>query len=145
MMWTLVLLLLHLFPQQDKNRIMEYNGSRVMTTYDVEERFLGKYSGRKSGFLELRSDGSGTYRYDIFGFALSGCKSGPIEFDWGFMVDEQGDILRFERDYGYSYPVLMKSLVENSSFQGCRKEIMLDFIIEKDGKLNVSSSDDWSK
>ena len=123
---------------------MDYNGKNVPTTYDIEVRFLGKYSGRKTGFLELKGDGTGSYKYDIFGFGLPGCTSAPIELEWGFLLDEKGEVVRFDREYGYSYPLLLKSTGANS-FQGCRKQIMLDFIIEQKNTLSISSSDDWVK
>lgn len=129
---------------QDDIRIFEYQGSKVRTTYKVEDHFLGTYSGRKSGYLELYKSGLGVYKYDVFGFALKGCTANAIKFEWGFLVDDDNEIVKFKRDYGFSYPILMRSISENS-FKGCREEIMLDFIFEKEGNLHVSSSDDWKK
>lgn len=129
----------------DSIRIFEYQGQQVRTTFDVDEVFLGQYSGRKSGYLLLNNDGSGIYRYDIFGFAGTNCKSGEIKMEWGFLVNEEDQIVSFKREYGKSYPILMRATGINS-FQGCREKIMLDFIMEyKDGQLGVSSSDDWIK
>ena len=143
-MWGIFIVLFLSFPQQTKERPIKYNGSLVMTSYDVDDNFLGTYSGRKSGFLELNADGTGTYKYDIFGFALPDCEPGPIDMEWGFLIDDVGDVVKFERDYGFSYPILLRATSE-SSFQGCRTQVMLDFIIEQNGTLSVSSSDDWTK
>ena len=144
-----MLLLIYVFSwlipfQQDDIRVFEYQGSKVRTTYHVGETFLGTYSGRKTGYLELYKSGLGKYKYDVFGFALKGCTSDAIEIEWGFLIDDENNIVKFKRDYGYSYPILMRS-ISNNSFKGCREEIMLDFIFEKDGSLHVSSSDDWIK
>ena len=126
-------------------RTIEYKGSLVKTTFKVEKQFYGRYKGRKSGFLILNEDGTGTYNYDIFGFAKSGCKPMPIEIEYGFLVEDDGRIVKFKRDYGYSYPILYKSL-SATTFQGCREPVLLDFITIRDnGKLGVSSSDDWEK
>ncbi len=124
---------------------MTYNGSEVKTVYDVNSKFYGEYKGRKSGFLILKENGTGQYRYDIFGFAPTSCIKQTIEIEWGFLLDDNGEIVEFKRDYGLSYPILLKS-TGDTKFQGCQKEIMLDFIMEyKDGQLGVSSSDDWIK
>ena len=65
--------------------------------------------------------------------------------EWGFLVDEKDSLVAFDREYGKSYPLLMKSVSE-TQFQGCRKEVMLDFVmVYENGKLGVSSSDDWEK
>lgn len=145
-MKTLPLLLIVLsFIMNDKTRIIEYNGKEVTTTYDVPERFIGEYAGRKTGFLQLNADGTGIYKYDVFGFAPSSCKKGEITIQWGFLIEEDGKIVSFDREYGKSYPILMKSTGE-TQFQGCRTPVMLDFIMEyKNGQLGVSSSDDWIK
>ncbi|MDH5475044.1 MAG: hypothetical protein OEX22_05075, partial [Cyclobacteriaceae bacterium] len=80
-----------------------------------------------------------------FGFAPASCKNQPIKIEWGFMLDKNNEILKFEREYGFSYPILLKS-VGDTSFKGCRDQVLLDFILEyKDGTLGVSSSDDWKK
>ncbi|ELR72352.1 hypothetical protein C900_01634 [Fulvivirga imtechensis AK7] len=129
----------------EKNRTIEYNGQAVKTTFDVPQTFYGTYSGNKKGYLTLKADGTGTYNYDVFGFAPDGCKKGIIEIEWGFLLDDNNKIVSFEREYGRSYPILMES-TSPTSFQGCRKRVMLDFIMEyKNGKLGVSSSDDWMK
>lgn len=145
-MKTLPLLLIVLsFIINDKTRIIEYNGKEVTTTYDVPEKFIGEYAGRKTGFLQLNADGTGIYKYDVFGFAPSSCKKGEIAIQWGFLIEEDGKIVSFDREYGKSYPILMKSTGE-TQFQGCRTPVMLDFIMEyKNGQLGVSSSDDWIK
>lgn len=124
---------------------MRYNGSDVKTTYEVASKFYGLYKGRKSGFLELNADGTGRYNYDVFGFAPETCKKGIINIEWGFLVDEKDKVVSFSREYGESFPILMKS-VSNTKFQGCRKEVLLDFImVYEDGKIGVSSSDNWVK
>ncbi|MEM9857003.1 MAG: hypothetical protein AAF843_06590 [Bacteroidota bacterium] len=126
-------------------RFIDYNGKSVRTTFTAPEKFYGKYSGRKTGFLLLKKDGTGEYKYDIFGHAPADCQAQTIAIEWGFIVDESDQILSFKRDYGKSYPLLIKS-VSTTTFQGCRKQVILDFIMEyKDGSLGVSSSDDWKK
>lgn len=134
-----------LFLTNDKIRVITYEGQPIQTTYGVPTNFIGLYKGRKSGYLQLNEDGTGVYNYDIFGFAAASCKNQPIKMEWGFMVDENKAILKFKREYGYSYPILLKSTIE-TSFKGCRDNVLLDFILEyKDGSLGVSSSDDWKK
>lgn len=134
-----------LFITNDKVRVIKYEGQDINTTYDVSANFLGEYKGRKSGYLLLNEDGTGLYKYDMFGFAPTSCKNQPIQIEWGFMIDKSNEILKFDREYGYSYPILLRSVGE-TSFKGCRDEVLLDFILEyKDGSLGVSSSDDWKK
>lgn len=129
----------------DKIRVMEYNGSEVQTTFAVPPTFYGKYVGPKTGYLQLNEDGTGTYNYDVFGFAPADCEKAPIKMEWGFLLEESGQLVSFQREYGLSYPILMKS-TGSTQFQGCRKTVMLDFIMQyKDGTLGVSSSDDWIK
>jgi hypothetical protein len=131
--------------QNEKIRNIEYGGKTVRTTFGVPQKFIGKYSGRKGGYMEFRADGTGSYQYDYNAFPLKGCKEGSIEFEWGFMIDEKQEIISYKREYGTSYPVLLRS-ISNPSFKGCREEILVDFIMEfKSGELQVSSSDDWSK
>ena len=143
-----VILLLFLsmaFFYSDKVRMIEYNGKEVKTTFDVDGKFIGTYEGRKTGSLVLNEDGTGQYTYDVFGFAPASCKKGAIELHWGFILEEHGEVVSFKREYGLSYPILLKSTGE-TQFQGCRTQVMLDFIMEyKDGKLGISSSDDWIK
>ena len=128
----------------EKTRTIHYDGKDYLTTYGVPERFVGIYSGAGEGYLELKQDGTGVYNYDIF-FAPPECRKEPINLEWGFLLDEKSNIVFFERKYGKSYPVLLKSTGE-TSFQGCREQVMLDFILEyTDGPLNVSSSNDWIK
>ncbi|MEN8250102.1 MAG: hypothetical protein ABFS32_14310 [Bacteroidota bacterium] len=128
----------------EKIRIINYSGTNYQTTYKVPDSFIGKYKGRRSGYLELRADGTGIYKYDIFGFAPPSCERKPIKFIWGFILDEDEEITKQKRDYGYSYPILMQSTGDNS-FQGCRKVVMKDFILQRGEILHVSSSDDWEK
>lgn len=124
---------------------MRYNGSDVKTTYSVPDKFYGLYKGRKTGYLELKSDGTGKYNYDVFGFAPSECKKEVINIEWGFLIDENAEVVSFSREYGESFPILMKSMSE-TKFEGCRKEVLLDFMmVYKDGKIGVSSSDNWLK
>jgi len=133
------------FSASDKIRIIQYQGKDIKTTYAVNSKFYGTYSGRKTGKLVLNEDGSGTYTYDIFGPAPTSCKKGSIGIEWGFLIDENDNIVSSAREYGLSYPILLKS-TGATQFQGCRKKVMLDFIMEyKDGNLGVSSSDDWIK
>lgn len=128
----------------EKVRNIEYEGKEYLTTFEVPERFLGKYSGNGEGYLLLEADGTGTYHYDIF-FAPPECKKEPIRIEWGFLLDENNSIVFFNRKYGKSYPILLKSLGE-TSFQGCRQQVMLDFLLDyEEGSLMVSSSDDWVK
>jgi len=132
-------------PSGEKERIITYEGQEVNTTYDVTSSFFGTYQGNKSGYLMLNEDGTGLYKYDIFGFAPKGCKNEPIQLEWGFLLSKEGDIVKFDREYGYSYPILLNSTGE-TSFQGCREAVLLDFLLEyKDGSLGVSSSDNWKK
>ena len=141
----LAFLLILLFTTTDQTRIMHYNGSEVRTTFAVDNKFYGEYKGRKAGYLILNQDGTGIYSYDVFGFAPAGCKKQPITIEWGFLIDDDDKVVSFDRAYGLSYPVLLKSTGE-TKFQGCQKEVVLDFIMEyKNGQLGVSSSDDWIK
>lgn len=127
-----------------KNRRLEYNGSTVMTTFEIDNKFYGKYMGRKSGFLQLNRDGNGIYRYDYPEMSPA-CYGENIEFIWGFIVDENGETVRFKRSYGYSYPIVYNCSGENA-FQGCSKRAMVDYVLEyDDGTITISSSDDWEK
>ena len=145
MLFILLLPILSFFQIQNTNdRIITYRGEEYNTTTTVNERFIGTYKGRKSGYLKLNKDGTGTYKYDMFGMALASCKRIPIRFEWGFLIDSTNQVVKRKRDYGYSYPILLKSTSE-TCFQGCRTPVMMDFILDKKGVLNVSSSDDWKK
>ncbi len=129
---------------QDKIRDLTHNGAKVRTTYNVEHKFYGKYVGSKSGFLLLKDDGSGSYRYDYPGISPD-CPGAQIEFSWGFIVDEGGEVVKFKRSYGYSYPIIYNCTSKNT-FQGCTKPTMVDYIlVYDDGTITVSSSDDWEK
>lgn len=124
--------------------MLEYEGTYVTTTYDVEHKFLGKYQGSKKGYLLLNEDGTGTYHYDYAGLSKS-CNGELIDLHWGFILDENKQIVRFERPYGYSYPIIYNCSGENG-FQGCTRRTMIDYIlVYKDGTITVSSSDDWKK
>ena len=126
------------------SRIISYRGDDYTTTVDVESRFIGTYRGRKVGYLKLNKDGTGIYKYDMFGLAPASCKRTPITFEWGFLTDSTNAVIKRKRSYGYSYPILLKSTSE-TTFQGCRTPVMMDYILDKNGVLNVSSSDDWKK
>lgn len=130
---------------EEKIRIFDYEGTEIKTTYSAHTKFIGKYKGKKTGYLVLNEDGTGEYNYDMFGVAPKTCKPGVISFKWGFLIDEKNEIIRNEREYGYSYPILFKSTCD-ISFQGCSKAVFIDYIMEfKNGDLHVSSSDDWVK
>lgn len=127
----------------DDIRVLTVEEQPVVTTYKVASRFLGVYRGRKSGFLELRADGSGFYRYDLQGLGKDGCQDGEIPIIWGFIVAEDGSVVRFERPYGFSYPVVYLS-TSDKKFQGCSRPAMVDYLLEhRNGMIAVSSSDDW--
>ena len=150
MLYILIIPLLSLFQhasnlaQNPSERKINYRGVDYLTTTEVETRFIGTYKGRKSGFMQLNSDGTGTYIYDVFGLAPATCKKEAIHFEWGFLLNENGEVVKKERDYGYSYPILLKS-TSKTSFQGCSSTVMMDYILDKGGTLHVSSSDDWKK
>jgi hypothetical protein len=128
----------------EKTRQLDHNGSKVKTTFGIDEKFIGRYAGSKSGFLELGENGNGVYRYDYSGLAAD-CPGEEIAFKWGFILDDSNEVVRLERSYGYSYPILYNCSGENA-FQGCTKRSMVDFIlVYKDGTITVSSSDDWVK
>ncbi|MCK5705059.1 MAG: hypothetical protein KAI29_28100, partial [Cyclobacteriaceae bacterium] len=56
-----------------------------------------------------------------------------------------GEIVKFKRTYGYSYPIIYNCSGENA-FQGCSKRTMVDYVLEyDDGTITISSSDDWIK
>ncbi len=121
------------------------DGKEVKVTHQVDQKFYGKYSGSAGGYLLLNNDGSGEYLADYYGYALPSCQPGAIRFHWGFLLDEHNSIVKFKRDYGYSFPVVYVS-DGPLSFQGCRKKILVDYLlVRKDGSIGVSSSDDWEK
>ena len=128
----------------EKDRTIKYGNTEYTTTYDVDKMFLGVYSGRKSGFLQLNRDGTGEYKYDVFGFARADCSRTAIKFIWGFIVDEDHHLIKNKRSYGSSYQILLES-TGNNSFQGCRTVVLKDFILDRGSSLHVSSSDDWKK
>jgi hypothetical protein len=125
-------------------RQLDYNGTKVTTTFDIEEKFYGKYQGNKQGFLQLNPDGSGIYKYDYTGLSKS-CDGELIEVNWGFVIGENNEIIRAERPYGYSYPIIYNCSGANA-FKNCTERIMVDYIlVYKDGTITISSSDDWKK
>jgi hypothetical protein len=131
----------------DKEKIRDFwiNGEKIRVTNEADEIFLGMYKGAKSGYLSLREDGTGEYKYDIFVVAGNECKEGIIQIEWGFPLDKDNKKVKFKKPYGYSYPIIFKC-TGDVCFQGCSKEYIIDFILDKnDGKLHVSSSDDWKK
>lgn len=143
--WGFVaLLVIQWVPKFEKIRVLEYNGSRVQTTFNIDTRFLGRYAGSKEGYVLLNVDGSGVYKYDYEGLSPD-CEGEEIEFNWGFILDDNYEIVRFQRDYGYSYPIIYNCSGPNA-FQGCTKRAMIDYLLEySDGTITVSSSDDWTK
>ena len=93
----------------------------------------------------LSKDGTGKYLYDKTVFFGQNCKRELIEFEWGFIIDENGQVVKFEREYGYSYPIIYKATRE-VLFQGCSKAVLVDYIlVKKNGVITISSSSDWIK
>ncbi len=133
-----------IYSANSDNKTITYRGDDYNTTIAIDTRFIGTYKGRETGYLELKKDGTGTYKYDIFGFAPSSCKRQAITIEWGFLVDSLNQVVKRKRGYGYSYPILLKS-TSKTTFQGCRTPVMMDYILDKNGVLMVSSSDDWKK
>ena len=132
------------FASNIKTRQLEVNGSKVTTTFEIDRKFLGKYMGSKKGYLLLDEDGNGIYQYDYPGITPD-CPGETIDFKWGFILDENGEIVRFKRAYGYSYPIIYNCISENA-FQGCTRRTMVDYVLEyDDGTITISSSDDWVK
>lgn len=129
-----------------ETRYFELNGVSVKTTYSVPARFIGTYKGSENGFLRLNPDGTGMYLYDAKVVLPPGCNLDTISLEWGFIVDDNNEIVRFKRDYGFSYPIIYKS-IGKTTFQGCSKTIFLDYILEyrKNNFLTIASSDDWVK
>ena len=136
------------FPEAESEEYIKdfwIEGEKVRVTYQADEMFLGLYQGAKKGYLSLKKDGTGEYKYDIFGIAKSGCKEDVIRFEWGFPLDKNNKKVMFKKPYGYSYPIIFRC-TGDVCFQGCSKQYIIDFILDKnDGKLHVSSSDDWEK
>ncbi len=144
LLFVLSILLLMAFQPSERERKLEFEGSMVSTTYAVDHKFYGKYQGSKQGYLLLNTDGTGVYNYDYKGLSKQ-CNSELIELKWGFLLDENKEIVRFDRPYGFSYPVIYNCSGENA-FQGCTKRAMIDYIlVYKNGTITVSSSDDWKK
>lgn len=145
-MVSVVIFWLFLLPASasENMRQLEYNGTKINTTFDVDQKFYGRYQGNKSGYLQLHKNGTGVYKYDYAGLSKS-CQGELIEFNWGFVLNENNEIIRAERPYGYSYPVVYNCTGENS-FKNCSERIMVDYIlVYKDGTITISSSDDWKK
>lgn len=144
-MLHLLILIIALADSSDNNRPFIINDYKVNTTIDVDKKFMGTYQGRKNGFLQLNADGTGKYLYDFY-LPNAECPKDTIDIEWGFILNEKKEIIKFERAYGFSYPILYRSTNE-ISFQGCTRDIMLDYILEYnvDEFLTVSSSDDWIK
>ena len=146
MSYILILILNSYFiPSDLPVKFFNINGRQVKVTHQVDKKFLGTYSGSKGGYLILKEDGTGEYFYDEQGIFMKNCNSDIIKFEWGFIVDDRGEIVRFERDYGYSYPVIYLSTHE-LSFRDCSKSFMVDYILDKkNGIITISSSSDWEK
>ncbi|MCC5931582.1 MAG: hypothetical protein JJU28_20210 [Cyclobacteriaceae bacterium] len=126
-------------------RYIEHENHQILTTFKVPEKFYGSYIGSKTGFLTLKKDGTGTYRYDYAVPGPQGCVAVEVSFTWGFILDDKGKVLRFERDYGFSYPIIYHAN-DQFGFRGCTKSSMVDYIQDRNnGTLHVSSSDDWHK
>jgi len=145
-MVSIIVFLLFIFQGEEVEKIrpLEYNGTTINTTYDVEDKFYGKYQGNKSGYLKLNKDGTGIYRYDYAGLSKS-CHGDLIEFKWGFVLNENSEIIKAQRPYGYSYPIVYNCSGQNA-FRNCTQRIMVDYIlVYKDGTITISSSDDWKK
>ncbi len=131
--------------QGDRVRVLVYNAAEVKTTFAVDAKFIGRYQGHKTGYLLLNADGTGIYKYDVYGFRKGKCNRGEVPFIWGFILDDKGEIVKFERPYGYSYPIIFVSR-DGAGFQDCQKKSMVDYLmVRKDGSIAVSSSDDWVK
>lgn len=140
----ILILLSMITGSNEKKRQLDHNGSKINTTFAIDEKFLGRYEGSKSGYLELDDNGNGVYRYDYSGLG-AGCPGEEIRFKWGFILDDSNEVVKLERAYGYSYPIIYNCSGENA-FQGCTKRTMVDFIlVYKDGTITISSSDDWVK
>jgi hypothetical protein len=144
-LWITLILLTGLISFQSGGiRVLNIDNQQVRTTFRVDSRFLGIYRGKRQGYLELRPDGSGTYRYDdaaVPGFR--DCSPGEISLFWGFILTEDGEPLRFERPYGFSYPIVYIA-TEGQLFQGCSRTALIDYLLEyRNGSITVSSSDDW--
>jgi len=130
---------------KEYNKDFWIEGEKIRVTCEADEMFFGLYKGAKKGYLSLNKDGTGEYKYDIFGIAKNGCKEDVIRFEWGFPLDKNNKKVMFKKPYGYSYPIIFKC-TGDVCFQGCSKQYIIDFILDKnDGKLHVSSSDDWEK
>jgi len=141
---VIIWLLLFPAPTLESMRQLEYNGTKINTTFEVDQKFYGKYQGNKSGYLQLNKNGTGIYKYDYAGLSKS-CKGELIEFNWGFVLNENNEIIRAKRPYGFSYPVIYNCSGENS-FKNCSERIMVDYIlVYEDGTITISSSDDWKK
>jgi len=130
--------------QSNNVRQLEYNGTTVNTTFEIDDIFYGKYQGNRKGYLQLNRDGSGVYKYDYVGLS-KGCPGELIEFNWGFALDENSEIIKAKRPYGYSYPIIYNCSGDNA-FRNCTERVMVDYIlVYDDGTITVSSSDDWKK
>ena len=64
-------------------RIFNIDNEEITVTHEVEDMFYGLYQGDKTGYLLLKKDGTGEYKYDIFGVTSSHCMKGIIQFEWG--------------------------------------------------------------
>lgn len=128
-----------------ETKILQVNGQEIVVTHHVDSIFIGRYSGSKSGYLFLNIDGTGIYQHDESGIMKKNCPSGAIDFEWGFLLNDEGELVSFERPYGLSYPVIYV-VTGNKQFQGCSKSYLVDYImVKKNGVIAISSSSDWVK
>ena len=140
-----IALLATTLPQNHNEKYFEISGKQVKVTHEANNIFYGRYQGNKTGYLLLNPDGTGEYRYDIHVGSLGDCEEGIIQLEWGLILDEKNEVVHFKRDYGYSYPIIYHASGPRT-FQGCQKDFLVDYILDKNnGKLIVSSSDDWEK
>ncbi|BDD08932.1 hypothetical protein FUAX_13640 [Fulvitalea axinellae] len=119
-----------------------YEGKKISTVAPNSTRFLGKYKGKKSGFLQLNADGSGKFKYDFV--VGKNCSSEAFDIEWGFIKGDDGKPVKFKREYGHSYPIFYVSK-SGKQFKGCREEVFLDWLLVKKDGIHVSSSDDWKR
>ncbi|MFC2125580.1 hypothetical protein ACFLU5_12285 [Bacteroidota bacterium] len=128
-----------------ETKVLLIDGQEVVVTHQVDSKFIGRYSGSKAGYLLLNMDGTGIYVHDEPGIMKKDCTPGAIDFEWGFLISDQGEIVKFDRPYGFSYPVIYKA-TGDIQFQGCSKSFLIDYIlVKKNGVITISSSSDWIK
>ncbi|BDD03389.1 hypothetical protein [Aureibacter tunicatorum] len=139
----IIVLFLSAFKDASKTRTFNVNGKDVKVLIPNDAQFIGKYKGSKSGFLVLNADGTGEFKYD-YAYNENACPDKSFDIEWGLILESDGMPLKFEREYGYSYPVILKSQSGNH-FEGCTEKILVDYLLVKKDGVHVSSSDDWKK